>query len=209
MKMSRTLLFLLAAFWTPVQAQPFIGGITAGFTAAQVDGDSYAGYNRLGFQGGVFVLSQLTPVWGARLEIRYASRGALYSVRDNPSVYYRLGLHYIDLPLSATASLGRYGSLEAGLVPGYLFAATGRDAGGTLPKDYLVEFRKFDLGTLLGVQVTLTKVLSLNVRYSYSLRSIRDPDLSGSYYSWFGKLFGHSHGDFNNYLTTSLCLRLK
>jgi hypothetical protein len=209
MRVSGVLLFLIAAVCAPVQAQPFIGGIVAGFTASQVDGDSYAGYNRLGLQGGVFVLSQLTPIWGARLEIRYASRGALYSVKDDPSVYYRLGLHYIDLPLSATASLGRYGSLEAGVVPGYLFAATGRDAGGPLPKDYLVEFRKFDLGTLLGVHVALTKKLSLSIRYSYSLFSIRDPELAGAYYSWFGKLFGHSRGDFNNYLTTGLCLRLK
>jgi hypothetical protein len=209
MRFSGILIILLSIGWLPVQAQPFIGGITGGFTASQVDGDSYAGYNRLGLQGGVFVFTQLTPVFGARLEIRYASRGALYSVKDDPSVYYRLGLHYIDLPLSATASVGRFGAVEAGLVPGYLFAATGRDASGKLPDDYLVAFRKFDLGTLLGVHVALTKKLSFSIRYSYSLFSIRDPDLAGSYYSWFGKLFGHSRGDFNNYLTTSLCLRLK
>lgn len=202
------LLTMLVSGFVPAFSQRFTGGITAGFTASQVDGDSYAGYNKLGFQCGVYVLAPLTPVLGGRLEIRYASRGALHSGNDNTG-YYRLGLHYIDIPVSATITVRRFGWLEAGLVPGYLFAAGGRDEDGKLPKDYLVEFRKFDLGTLLGATINLTGKLSLHLQYSYSLFSIRDPNVAGSYYSWFGKLFGHSQGDFNNYLSTSLCLQLK
>ncbi len=38
-----------------VRAQEFNAGIFGGVTASQVDGDSYGGYNKLGFTAGVFV----------------------------------------------------------------------------------------------------------------------------------------------------------
>jgi opacity protein-like surface antigen len=202
-------LILLATGLIPLPAQRFIGGIMAGFTASQVDGDSYAGYNKPGFQGGVFVTTPMNTLFSARLEIRYSSRGALHAASKDNTGYYRLGLHYIDIPVSATLMVKHFGWIEAGLIPGYLFAAGGRDDAGKLPDETLVEFRKFDLGTMLGVHFRLTEKLSLQVRYAYSLFSIRDPDVAGSYYSWFGKLFGHSQGDFNNYLSAGLALRLK
>jgi hypothetical protein len=78
-----------------------------------------------------------------------------------------------------------------------------------LPQDYLVDFRKFDLGTLIGANIIITQKISLDVRYSYSIFSIRDLETAGSYYSWFGKIFGNSRGDFNNYLTLQLNYQLK
>jgi len=181
----------------------------AGFTASQVDGDSYAGYHKPGLQGGVYITTPINTAFGARLEIRYAARGALHAASKDNTGYYRLGLHYIDIPVSATLVVKHFGWIEAGLIPGYLFAAGGSDADGKLPDDYLIDFHKFDLGTLLGVHFRLTEKMSLHVRFAYSLLSVRDLDVAGSYYSWFGKLFGHSHGDFNNYLSTGLCFQLK
>jgi hypothetical protein len=182
-------------------SQPFHGGIMAGFTAAQVDGDSHAGFNKLGFQGGVFVSALLTQTLEARLEIRYAGRGALNPASEDNTGFYKLSLHYIDLPLLAAVKIKKIGSIEVGLIPGYMFAAQGEDDGGELPDEYLVDFHKFDLGTLLGVGIQISKKISLNFRYSYSILSIRDLESAGAYYSWFGKLFGYSTGDYNNYLS--------
>jgi hypothetical protein len=102
-----------------------------------------------------------------------------------------------------------YGAFELGLIPGYLFSATGEDEFGSLPDDALVDFRKFDLGLLLGVNIRFIEKFSITLRYSYSFFSIRDLESAGAYYSWFGKVFGHSRGDFNNYLTMGINYQIR
>jgi hypothetical protein len=190
--------------------QVFHGGITAGITASQVDGDSYAGFDKLGLQGGIFVSTSLTNYLDARLEIRYASRGASNVASDDNTDEYRLRLHYIDLPVVVAIKIKQFGAVELGLVPGYLFSIQGEKDNALLTDEDKTTFHNFDLGTLLGATVNLTERASVTIRYSYSIFSIRDMDISGSYYySWFGKLFGHSKGDFNNYLTLGVNYLLK
>jgi opacity protein-like surface antigen len=190
-------------------AQTFHGGIVAGLTASQVDGDSYAGYNKPGLQAGVYISTSLTPYIVARFEIKYASRGARNPASDDNTGAYRLGLHYIDLPIVVSARVKQLGSIELGVVPGYLFSIQGEKDNAILTPEAKATYRKFDLGTLVGVNVNISQKITLNLRYSYSIFSIRDLESAGSYYSWFGKLFGHSKGDFNNYLTIGINYMLK
>jgi hypothetical protein len=190
-------------------AQNFTGGILLGVTASQVDGDSYSGYNKPGLQGGVFISTGLLPYLDARLEIKYSSRGARNPASDDNTGAYKLSLHYIDVPVMAVIKIKKFGGIELGLIPGYLFAASGEDDAGKFSAEYLVAFRKFDLGTLLGANINLSKRISLSIRYSYSIFSIRDLETAGAYYSWFGKIFGHSRGDFNNCITLGLNYEIK
>lgn len=190
-------------------SQSFKGGIFAGITASQVDGDSYAGYDKLGIMGGVYVSRDILPYLDARLEIRYAQRGARNPASEDNTGAYLLALHYIDIPLMASFRIKDYGTADIGLIPGYMFAAHGEDDGGRFPDDYLVDFRKFDMGTLIGITIRITEKASVSIRYSYSIFTIRDLESAGAYYSWFGKIFGHSRGDFNNYLSLAINYRLK
>lgn len=203
------LLFIYILGISFTNAQNFSGGVLLGFTASQVDGDSYSGYDKLGLQGGVFVSHELLPYLDARLEIRYASRGARNPASDDNTGSYLLSLHYIDVPVMAALKIKNYGTVDLGLIPGYLFAANGEDDGGKLPDEYLVDYHKFDMGLLLGFTIKLIEKASVSIRYSYSIFSIRDLESAGAYYSWFGKIFGHSQGDFNNYLTLGINYRLK
>jgi len=205
-----TLLLLLSAYClNSVYAQPFHGGILAGFAATQVDGDSHGGYNKAGFQGGVFVNAKLTDLISAQFEIKYTGKGAKKPVSSNSPSVYSLTLHYIDLPLSVNARVKQIGSVEIGLIPAYLFAAQGEDDGGKLPDEYLVTFRKFDLQSLVGININIAEKLMLNLRYSYSLISIRDEDAINNHYTWFGKILGRKTGDYNNCLTAALYYRIK
>jgi opacity protein-like surface antigen len=201
------LLFILICFNS--HSQLFHGGLIGGLTASQVDGDSYSGYNKLGLHAGVYVSTPLTRYLDARLEIRYASRGARNPASEDNTGEYQLGLHYIDLPVMCLFNIREYGAIEIGLIPGYLFASNGANDEGALLDDQLIDFRKFDLGLLMGVKANLTEKIALHVRYSYSVFSIRDLEVAGSYYSWFGKIFGHSRGDFNNYLTLGIGYQIK
>jgi opacity protein-like surface antigen len=208
----KSLLFFALFLWAinlTLVSQTFKGGILAGVTASQVDGDSYAGYNKAGLYGGVFVTTKLTENLGVRLEIKYTSRGARNRLNEDNSEIYVLRLNYIDIPLMATLRIRELGSFELGVIPGYLFSAGGSDEGGKLPGEYLVDFRKFDMGTLIGASIDITPKFALNARYSYSIFSIRDVESSGAYYSWFGKLFGHANGDYNNYISLGIGYLLK
>jgi hypothetical protein len=198
------LTFILLLFCQSIQSQTFHGGFFAGISASQVDGDSYAGYNKAGAVAGVFISTRLYANLGARLEFRYAARGAKNKTSDDNTGLYQLGLHYIDIPVMLTYSVKKIGEVKIGLIPGYLFSARGEDDNGKLPDDYLVEFNKFDLGSLIGISINLMPKIALDFNYSYSILSIRNQNSEGSYYSWFGKLFGNSTGDYNNYIIIGL-----
>lgn len=200
--MKQFLLFILILLYCSRSfSQAFHGGVLAGITASQVDGDSYAGFDKLGFQGGVFIITPITHGIDARMEIKFTSRGAKNPASEDNTGFYKLGLFYIDLPVLAAIKVKQLGSIEFGLIPGYLFAATGEDDYGKIPAESLVDFHKFDLGTLLGISFNVSEKIALNLRYSYSILSIRDLESANDYYSWFGNLFGFSEGDYNNYLS--------
>ncbi len=190
-------------------AQIFHGGVLAGFTATQVDGDTYGGYNKAGFQGGVFVNARLSDLFSAQLEIKYTGKGAKKPVNSSDPDIYTLTLHYIDIPLLASIKVKQIGSVELGVIPAYLFSAQGEDNGGNLPSDYLVTFNKFDISSLIGININLIPKLWLNLRYSYSLTSIRPEDYPNGYYTWFGKLFGQKTGQYNNCLMVGIYYRIK
>jgi len=191
-------------------AQAFHGGVLAGFTATQVDGDTYGGYNKAGFQGGVFVNTRLSDLFSAQLEIKYTGKGARKPVTSTDPSVYNLTLHYIDVPVLINVRVKQIGSAEIGLVPAYLFSVKGEDSGGNFNSpDFLVTFNKFDFSWLVGVNINLFPKMWMNLRYTYSLTSIRPEDYPNGYYTWFGKLFGQKSGQYNNCLTMGIYFQLK
>lgn len=180
-----------------------------GITASQIDGDSYAGFNKPGVTAGIFIQYSFSERFQGDMEIRYAMRGAKNPKSDDNTGLYVMNLHYMDVPITIALKIKKIFSLEAGLIPGFLFSSGARDDHGTLPEEYLVDLRKFDLGSSLGCSVDITSKFFLRIRYSYSIFSIRDPHTAGASYSWFGKLLGHTRGDFNNYITTGLYYRIR
>jgi hypothetical protein len=204
------IIFLLTALgFFNLNAQLFHGGVLGGFSATQVDGDSYGGYNKAGVQAGVFINTRLSDRFDAQFEIKYTGKGARKPVSSNDPEVYTLSLHYIDVPLLVSAKIKQFASVELGLMPAYLFAAKGEDSGGPLPNDFLVSFRKIDFLFLAGVNIKLLEKFTLNLRYSYSLISIRNLEAEGDHYTWFGRLFGRKTGDYNNCLTMAVYYRIK
>jgi hypothetical protein len=192
-----------------LHAQSFHGGLLAGFTATQVDGDSYGGYNKAGFQGGVYVNRTFGDLFLVQMEIKYAGKGARKPVTSDDPAVHNLTLHYIELPVLGALKVKQLGSVEFGVIPAYLFSVQGEDSGGALPDDYLTSFNKFDISTLIGLNIKVFEKVFLNLRYSYSIVSIHSGDLENGSYSWFGRLWGHSTGQFNNCLSAALYFRIR
>jgi opacity protein-like surface antigen len=201
--MKKLILLMLLALPLVSWAQRFNGGALIGICASQVDGDTYAGFDKLGFQGGVFVNTKFSDAWGAQMEIKYNGKGARKRTSKDDFETYSLTLHYIDLPLIVNFTIKEKFILDAGLVPGYLFAKNGEEDEGKISGEELSGYKKFDLSWLLGFNYRITDNFIANIRYSYSLFSIRE-EIEGGKYGIIAQIFGYTNGDYNNFLTMGI-----
>jgi len=204
--MLRFLMFLTLSLSLTLytNAQRFNGGLIGGLTASQVDGDSYAGFDKLGLQGGVYVFTRFSELWGLQMEIKYTGRGARKKTSvDDPSIY-KLSLNYIDIPLIVWLNYNEKIKFEGGFLTGYLFHISGEDSNGKIPTEYINEFKKFDYCWLLGLRYNINKKFSVGIRYSYSLFSISKAKNNDGKYGIIANIFNYTTGDYNNYLTLQL-----
>jgi len=208
MYLNAILLSLLFFLGEVLNSQTFKGGFIGGFTASQVDGDSYAGFDKLGLHGGVFVSTEFSNYWGLQMEIKYTGRGARKKTSvDDPSIY-KLSLNYIDIPVFLWLNFKEKITLEGGLVTGYLFYIRGEDSNGLLPQEFINEFKKFDYCWLLGFRYNINSYIAAGLRYSYSLFSISKAKNTDGKYGIIANIFNYTTGDYNNYLTFSLFLKI-
>jgi opacity protein-like surface antigen len=202
--MKKFLIIVLFAVPVIISAQRFNGGVLFGICASQVDGDTYAGFDKVGLQGGVFVNTKFTKAWGAQMEIKYNGKGARKKTSESDPETYSLTLHYIDLPLMVNFTIQDKFIIDAGFVPGYLFAKNGEEDGIKFSDEEIRAFKKVDLSWLLGLNYKITDNFIVNIRYSYSLFSIRDYENVNANYGIIAQIFGYTNGDYNNFLTMGI-----
>lgn len=177
-----------------ISAQYFTGGVLAGFTGSQEDGDTYGGYNKLGFNGGLFATYNFNKEWAMQMELKYTMKGmAKPTSKSDPSVL-KMTLNYYELPLVLKYKFSKKLIAEAGFAYGILAKAKKRDSYG--PLDVTDSFEKRDISSIMGIYYFLNEKLSLNLRSSYSLKPV-------SHYP--GNLtFWGTYGQYNNVLCFSV-----
>jgi hypothetical protein len=153
-------------------AQRFNGGILLGMNASQVDGDTYAGYNKFGLMGGAFVYTPLSKKFDMQLEIKYMGKGANKKTTEQSPSKYRSNLNYIEIPVLLRLNTKIKIGWEGGLGFGYLFAYSEEDEYGKLPSDQSSSFKPFELSSLIGATYQISQKFQINLRYSYSILSI-------------------------------------
>ena len=136
------------------QAQQFKVGLIGGIATSQVDGDTYAGYDKAGIFAGGFVSKKFSPAskWTTLFEITYIQKGSRKIPHpdkgDNTS--YSLNLDYAEVPILLKYNFSAKDSsnngrnkfaLEAGLAFGALVRSKEDDASGSLPS-YVFLFKK-------------------------------------------------------------------
>lgn len=182
-----------------ITAQRFGGGLLAGFNASQVDGDSYAGYNKFGFALGAFTTTSFSEALSGELQIRFMQKGANKKVTENDLSKYTSKLNYVEVPVLLRYHQSKKLSWHAGPGFGYMFKYTVEDENGPLDDD-AISFRGFELSAMAGIQYMLTEKLGISLTFSYSLIPIADPP----------KDFIHFRqpGLYNNVITTLLSYKL-
>ena len=100
-------------------AQSFNGGLIAGATFCQVDGDQYAGFHKIGFTAGGYVNLPISNHFALQMELKYTQMGAHSSTKEVVEYNYppyNLTLHYAEIPLMLRLGFGQLAfELGAGL----------------------------------------------------------------------------------------------
>ena len=175
--------------------QNFQGGPILGFTATQVDGDTYSGYNKAGVIIGGFVNKKFSEKWSSQLEIKYIQKGSKKKPRNNDPTYYKLKLDYFDIPVIMQYHYKNKIIFETGIAVSYLTKAQeDNDGYGLVDAD--PPFNKFEISALAGANYNITERLIFNLRVSYSMHQIRNHTLRST--MWL------RYGQFNNVISFSV-----
>jgi hypothetical protein len=160
----------------------FYGGLIGGLNFSQVDGDSYAGYHKVGFNAGGIVYVNLAENLASSLELLYSQKGSRGHQEQESGAHtlireYKINLDYAEIAVQLNYFDKRKSHFGAGL--SYSQLITAKETIVTDPVDpniqnlELYPFKKGDLNFILGGNLKLWKGLFLNLRFQYSLIPIR------------------------------------
>lgn len=194
--MKYPIIIILLLITVTAFSQPFEGGFFAGMSASQVDGDTYSGYNKIGLTAGGYIGSEFNRQWKWKAELRYIQKGAFKKTSiDNPD-YYRLAIHYVEIPFMLQYFLNRELFLEIGLSPDVYMFHNEEDEFGDIPGDEGPAYHRFGLNAGAGIGYFITDEIIIGFRNSYSVIPMRD-HASGQTYLL-------NRGQYNNVLALSL-----
>lgn len=195
---AKLILSLIILSFSGIMAQPFSGGFFAGFSASQVDGDTYYGFDKPGITAGAYIGNEIgrSGNFNWRAELRYTQKGAYRKQLETDPFMYRLSLHYVEFPFMLQYEAIDKVFVEGGLSPDiYLFHSEENQDGEFRPEDYPA-FHRFGLGGNIGGIYAFGERLRGGVRWTYSLIPIRE-HASGQTYLL-------NRGQYSNVLTFSL-----
>jgi hypothetical protein len=161
---------LLLCLALPAFSQEFQGGFFGGFSASQLDGDTYSGYNKAGLTAGAYFTRKINRDLFWKTEIRYIQKGSNKKITNSSPTIYRTSLHYAEVPLMLQYYKTRNLFFEGGLVPEVLLASKEEDETGILTEK---PFHRFSVEGTAGAGYFLTKHLAGGIRFTYSLYPAR------------------------------------
>jgi len=172
--MRKNIIFIFFLFIIPfAYSQNFKSGILAGISPSQVAGDGFAGFNKWGITGGMFVKYDFTEKYAAQFEMNFIQKGAKKTARpdEGDNVYYDLRLNYIEVPILLKYKWKKF-VFETGISAGILINY--KEDDGVSPLNSLPPFLKYDIGALIGIDYYFSDKFSINWRASNSFLPIRN-----------------------------------
>jgi hypothetical protein len=194
------LLFIYSAIKISAQAddERFRFILTAGATGTQVDGDSYGGYNKLGFVAGIHANRKMAEKTEFSIGLTYVQKGSRSNANNQNPNYYILRLHYVEVPWMFIYNYKNKYRFEGGLSGAYLFNSY--EANSQIGA-YKGSLKKYDFCYNFGVGYNLSEKAFFNLRYSYSLLPIRDYNKNVYLGNFWQRTFGR--GLYNNCIQVS------
>ncbi len=200
-----TLLVFLSLAYS-AYSQPFGGGVRAGLNASQIAGDGMSGFHKAGFAGAFSIYYYTSENLRLQFELGYSRKGSARKPDpEDPSLTQFLRkLNYVELPLLAQFELGSL-RLEAGFSADLLTTAS-EDIDGYPNNNFnRDDWKKLTFNGIIGAHYKLTENLSLIVRSTNSLNSIRINSVAGNVRRFSRK----KYGEFNDVLFFGLGWEIK
>jgi hypothetical protein len=193
-------LFLLFLTTLSLNGQQFNAGFFGGINVSQVSGDTYAGFNKLGFNGGVFVNRMIEHNFFWQAEIKYGTRGVYQGPTDSNQSLYKSSYHMLELPLSVNYLFNETIFIEVGTSPEILITTRFWDENGLMDKSSYPDNRRFGLSVFAGIGYWFNERLMAGLRYTNSAVPFRDPE------EWNNSQY---RGYFHNVISLSLAYKIK
>lgn len=192
------------------EGHTFTGALVGGVNFSQIDGDSYYGYHKAGLHIGAQAYAHFSPMFGASMELLYSEKGSRgETVFESPTIgtyvsKYYMNVNYVEVPLMLHVVARRI-DVEAGVSLAYLISSKEwllTDRPVTI-SEKLNYFSNYDADLNLGISGRIYKRFFANIRWQYSLPSIRPPERIP-----VGYRYGNQ-GQFNNLFNIRLVYQLK
>jgi len=174
MKLYRLLIIcLFLSFGIMAKSQIiFNGGIMGGLVGSQVAGDTYSGFDKLGFSGGVFVNVELSNRSLIQMELSFIQKGSRFNPEPEKGLYdeYIMRLNYIELPVLYQHSFLKKFKVEFGLGCDFLLSHFEEKNHQSVADN---PFRKMNLNLIFGLYYSIDEKFSINFRTNNSVTGLR------------------------------------
>lgn len=146
--------------------------LTAGVSPSQVHGDSYDGFHKLGFMGGIGVESVFTEKVSMSLSFLFIQKGARknQNLTKNDLTAYYLNLNYLEVPLLVTYTQQKF-IFDVGVSAAYLINYY--EADQNMVYTGVFPFLKYDYSVKVGLGYNINPKWFVNFRSSNSFITIR------------------------------------
>ena len=159
----------------PSQAQRVLGAFSFGMNLTQVDGDEFYGFNKVGLNLGPQVIIPFgkSKNFSVSMELLYSQKGSVHR-GSTDTTNFRLTLDYVEIPLLIKYTDKKAVSGGVGFSYGRLinYKETHNALFDSLFQ-YQNSLSNGDFCVLADIQVKLWSRLWADLRYQYSLASLR------------------------------------
>lgn len=182
--------------------------LTAGVSPAQIHGDPYSGFNKLGGMGGLGVESVFTEKWNMSLSFLFVQKGAKKNPNPSKGDYnaYYVNLNYVEVPLLLTYVQKKY-LFDVGFSAAYLINYYEGTQYGNITGLY--PFQKFDYSVKIGLGYQINEKVFVNFRSSNSFITTRPNSTKQAIY--YNNIVARTFnkGYYNNILEFTFGFRIK
>lgn len=145
----------------------FRGGAVLGLNACQVDGDDYAGYHKLGFNGGFLAEIPVAKKFFVSMEILYSQKGAKSRTYQGIPTEYQANLNYAEIPV--LFNFQEKSAVNFGLGASYGRLVKYKEFRDELQQPPTDDFNRDDICGIANGNYLISDHFHLNIRFAYSI----------------------------------------
>ena len=174
LKMIFVLLFILVSGFKS-NAQNFKAQLLGGMNVAQVDGDSYGGYNQPGIMGGISVFREANAKYNFGFELLYSQKGSHKKTTPDDPLVFKLRYTYLCMPLFV--DLKQLGpnlkkiNIRLGVSPNFNITSK-VDYGYGWTKNHI---KRYEVSGFVSINYKFNEKLGVMIRHENSILSVGTP----------------------------------